>query len=43
MFTWRLTSSTGSERRTGLVFQVAQSGTTVWRSPTMAAMLEAAK
>ena len=28
---------------TGLVFQVAQSGTTVWRSPTMAAMLEAAK
>lgn len=28
---------------TGLVYQVAQSGTTVWRSPTMAAMLEAAK
>jgi hypothetical protein len=28
---------------TGLVFQVAQSGTTVWRSPTMTAMLEAAK
>jgi DNA invertase Pin-like site-specific DNA recombinase len=27
----------------GLVFQVAQSGTTVWRSPTMAAMLAAAK
>ena len=28
---------------TGLVFQVAQSGTTVWRSPTMAEMLESAK
>ena len=28
---------------TGLVFQVAQSGTTVWRSPTMDEMLEPAK
>jgi DNA invertase Pin-like site-specific DNA recombinase len=28
---------------TGLVFQVAQSGTTVWRSPTMNEMLAAAK
>ena len=28
---------------TGLVFQVAHSGTTVWRSPVMAEMLEAAR
>jgi hypothetical protein len=28
---------------TGLVFQVAHSGTTVWRSPTMTTMLASAK